>query len=147
MAGPYTIDASVFLNAFIVTESGSDVSRELLSLLQSQAVPLIAPTLLLPEVAAAISRGYHDADSARHFAARLRRLPHLILVPIDQTLALQAQEVAAQHRLRGADAVYVSVAQRFACPIVTLDCEQHDRVADVLQTFYPKELLPLWSSS
>jgi len=141
MPGPFTIDASVFLNAFNPVESGSEISKEMLAQLQSQAVPLIAPTLLLPETAAAISRGQNNPDLARQFATTLQRLPNLVLIPLDQILAQQAVDIAALHRLRGSDAVYAAVAQRFACPLVTLDQEQHDRVASVLLTYYPGELL------
>ena len=141
MPGPFTIDASVFLNAFNPVESGSEISKEMLAQLQSQAVPLIAPTLLLPETAAAISRGQNNPDLARQFATTLQRLPNLVLIPLDQILAQQAVDIAALHRLRGSDAIYATVAQRFACPLVTLDQEQHDRVASVLLTYYPGELL------
>jgi predicted nucleic acid-binding protein len=141
MAGPYAVDASFLLNAFITSETGSEVSREVLSRLQSQAVPLVAPALLLPETAAAISRGGNSAEYGRQFASHIQRLPHLILVPLDLILAQQAVNIAANHRLRGSDAVYAAVAEQFACPLITLDREQHDRVAKVMQTYYPVELL------
>lgn len=142
MPGPFVVDASVFLNAFISIESGSQASQDTLAELQSQAVPLFSPTLLLPEVAAAISRGQNNPDFARRFVLSLSRLPHLMLIPLDQILARQAVEIAAEHRLRGSDAVYAALAQRFACPLLTLDREQHDRVSGLLKTFYPIELLP-----
>jgi len=141
MPGPFAIDASVFLNAFIPSESGSEMSKEMLARLQSQAVPMIAPVLLLPETAAAISRGQNNPELARQFAGTLQRLPHLVLIPLDQVLTQQSLDIAAIHRLRGSDAVYAAVAQRFACPLITLDREQHDRAASVLQTYYPSELL------
>lgn len=141
MPGPYAIDASVFLNAFLSGESGSKTSQELLERMQSQAAPLIAPTLLLPETAAAISRGQSNPELARQFSSTLQYLPHLVLVPLDQILAQQALDIAANHRLRGSDAVYAAVAKRFACPLVTLDQEQHDRVAGILKTYYPADLL------
>jgi predicted nucleic acid-binding protein len=47
------------------------------------------------------------------------------------------------NQLRCSDAVYAAVAQHFACPLVTLDQEQHERVAIVLRTYYPTELLPV----
>ncbi len=101
MAGPYTVDASVFLNAFNPGEVGHADSNRFLSLLQTRAIPTIAPTLLLPEVSAAISRGRHAkrANLARAFANTLSRLPHLVLVPLDTVLAQQAAEVATQNRL------------------------------------------------
>jgi predicted nucleic acid-binding protein len=145
MAGPYTIDASVFLNAFNPFEIGSETSKELLEKLQSQSVPIIAPVLLIPETASAISRGQNKPELARQFVVALQRLPHLVLVSLDQVLAQQASEIAANHRLRGSDAVYAAVAQRFACPLITLDREQFQRVASVLQTYYPATLLPYLS--
>ena len=51
MPTTYTIDASVFINAFNPAETGHTESRRLLTQLRTQAAPLFAPTLLLPAVA------------------------------------------------------------------------------------------------
>lgn len=75
------------------------------------------------------------------FVTTLQRLPHLVLIPIDPILAQQALETAALNCLRGSDAIYAVVALRFACHWITFDREQHDRVASVLQTRYPAEIL------
>jgi predicted nucleic acid-binding protein len=56
-------------------------------------------------------------------------------------LARQAADIAAQHRLRGSDAVYAAVAQRFGSTMITLDREQHDRVSDAIRALYPGEAL------
>ncbi|TEU10153.1 MAG: PIN domain-containing protein [Anaerolineales bacterium] len=141
MATTYTVDASVFLNAFNPYEVGHEESHRLLAWLQEQSVPIIVPTLLLPEVAAAVSRGREDEDLARQFAATLSRLPHLVLVPLDTSLAQQAAGVAAQYRLRGSDAVYAAVALRFGSTLVTLDREQRERAAEALTARYPAEAL------
>jgi len=141
MAHPYTIDASVFLNAFNPAEAGHAESHQLLALLQAQALPIMVPTLVLPEVAATISRVHGDARLARTFADQLSRLPHVMLITLDQLLAQQAAEAAAQHRLRCSDAVYAAVALRFGAVLVTLDREQHDRVTAVLTSYYPVEAL------
>jgi len=141
MASVYTIDASVFLNAFNPYEVGHEESQRLLAQLQEQAIPVIVPTLLLPEVAAAVSRGREDEDLAREFAAALSRLPHLVLIPLDMALAQQAADVAARYRLRGSDAVYAAVALRFGSTLVTLDREQRERVTEVLTARYPTEVL------
>ena len=141
MSITYTVDASVFMNAFNPYEAGHEDSHRLLAMLQEQATPIIVPTLLLPEVAAAVGRGRQDADLAREFAVTLSRLPHLVLIPVDATLAQQAADVAARHQLRGSDAVYAAVALRFGSTLVTLDREQRERVADVLLTRYPAEML------
>ena len=104
-------------------------------------MPIIVPTLLLPEVAAAVSRGREDEELAREFTAALSRLPHLVLIPLDTALARQAVDVAAQYHLRGSDAIYAAVALRFGSTLITLDLEQRERVADALTARYPAEVL------
>jgi len=146
MTSTYTVDASVFLNGFNPYEPGHEESQRLLALLQERAAPIIVPTLLLPEVAAAIGRGRQDSDLARGFASALGRLPHLMLVPLDTSLAQQAADVAAQHFLRGSDAVYAAVALRFGSTLITLDREQRERIMDVIPARGPAEALAEWST-
>ncbi len=141
MAPVYTVDASVFVNAFNPYEVGHETSRRFLAVLQERATPIIVPTLLLPEVAAAISRGRNDESLAREFAAALQSLPHLVWVPLDRSLAKQATDMAAQFHLRGSDAVYAAVTLRFGGALVTLDREQRERVGDALYARYPAEVL------
>lgn len=137
MSSTYTIDASVFLNAFNPYETGHEDSQRLLALLQEKAIPIIVPTLLLPEAAAAITRGRGDADLARQFTDALHRLPHVVWVPLDDTHARQSADIAARCRLRGSDAVYAAVALRFGSTLVTLDQEQRERAAEVVATRSP----------
>jgi len=141
MARPHTVDASVFLNAFNPAEAGHAQSNRLLAYLQAQATPIVVPALVLPEVAAAISRATGATHLAREFADRLSQLPNLMLIALDTMLAQQAADIASQHRLRGGDAVYAAVALRFASVLVTLDREQHDRLTGVLTSYYPVEAL------
>jgi predicted nucleic acid-binding protein len=141
MARPFTVDASVFLNAFNPSEAGHTESQRVLAWLQEQSTPIIVPTLVLPEVAATISRVRGDAALARDFASALSRLPNLVLVNLDPTLARQAAEAAAQYRLRGSDAVYAAVALRFGSVLVTLDREQRERLDQVLTCRYPTQVL------
>jgi len=137
----YTIDASVFLNAFNPYEAGHETSRQLLAHLRRQAAPIVVPTLLLPEVAAAIRRGRGDPALARRFAEALSRFPRLLLVPLDETLAHQASAAAAAHGLRGSDAVYVAVAQRYGSTLLTLDREQRERASGAVRACEPREAL------
>jgi predicted nucleic acid-binding protein len=137
----YAIDASVFLNAFNPAEPGHAESRDLLARLLADGTPVAVPTLVLPEVAGAISRVHGDGRLAREFSGELAQLPNLILVPLDAALAHQARDLAADHRLRGADAVYAAVASRFGAILVTLDREQRDRLSTALVTRSPTEVL------
>jgi len=142
VARVYTVDASVFLNAFNPYESGHEESYRFLARIRGEPAPIVVPTLLLPEVAAAVARGREDATLAREFAATLGQLSNVVLIPLDAALAQEAVNMAAQHRLRGSDAVYVAVAQRFGSVLVTRDREQRERIGALLMARTPAEALP-----
>jgi len=144
MAAMYTVDASVFLSAFNPREPGHTESQHLLKQIQDGAKPIAVPTLLLPEVAAAIGRGQGDPTLARRFAQALKQLPHVIWVPLDSVLADQAADLAAQYRLRGSDAVYAAVSARFGSTLVTLDKQQRERVSGAVAARTPAEALVEW---
>ena len=95
MSNTFTVDASVFLNAFNPYKEGHQDTQRQLALMQGRALPIIVPTLLLPEIAAAIGRGRDDTALARSFTHTLSQLPHLVWVPLDESLAQQAADVAA----------------------------------------------------
>jgi predicted nucleic acid-binding protein len=141
MSATYIIDATVFLEGFNPFAPRHRESRQLLEQLQERATPIIAPTLLLAEAAAALSQGQPDKALTRKFAAALKELPHLILVPVDEALAAQAAEIASLHGLRCCDAVYAAVAARFGSALVTLDPVQREGVAPLITTRYPAEAL------
>jgi len=115
---------------YVITHRGRPVGL-LIPLEKGGAVALPASGDLMPTA--------WDDDLAREFAATLSRLPHLVWVPLDTTLAQQAADVAVRYRLRGSDAVYAAVALRFGSTLVTLDREQRERVAEALPTRYPAE--------
>ena len=68
-------------------------------------------------------------------------LPHLTLVPLTTAVAGQAAELAATHRLRGADAVYIAVARRYGTTIVARNQEQKMRGGAVVTCHTPEEAL------
>ncbi len=137
----YTIDASVFVSAVNPTEAASTISREFLAQVRRQRSPIFSPTLLIVEVAAAIARRFGDRDRAIALAQSIRDLPDQILVPLDDEIADRAAALAAQARLRGADAVYAAVAQQYGTMLVTLDRQQLDRLSPLVQTARPSDLL------
>ena len=68
-------------------------------------------------------------------------MPNVTVVPLDMVLGQQALELAAQHGLRGADAVYAVVAQRAACTLISLDNEHLTRLPDIVRVQTPEEAL------
>lgn len=141
LAPIYTVDASVFVNAFNPHEQYHAVSLRFLNWLRTRSVPIVEPTLLLPEVTAAVARGRGNPDLAHRFAGALSRLPHLKLVPLDDILTEEAVLWAAEFRLRGSDAVYAGVTGHFKTTLVTLDGEQLKRLRQALPVRSPTELL------
>lgn len=137
----YTIDASVFVNAFNPHEEGHAESLAVVTTVQERGDPVIVPTLLLPEIASAVARASHDSDGALQYALATSGLPHLTMVPLSPAIARQAAELAARYRLRGADAVYVAVARRYGTTLVSRDDEQRSRGAAVVTCQTPEETI------
>jgi predicted nucleic acid-binding protein len=137
----YTIDASVFVNAFNPHEEGHAESLQILAAIQERGDPVIVPTLLVPEIASAVARAIDDTAGARQYANATAALPHVTLVTLTPALARQAAELAATHRLRGADAVYLAVTRRYGTTLVSRDDEQRTRGSAVATCQTPEEAL------
>ncbi len=137
MSGALTIDASVFVNAFSPTETGSEQRWRFLSQLLDAGAPVVVPALMLVEVVASLARKQNNTALALEWMERIQQLDHLTFVPLDDDLAQEAAEIAAAHRLRGSDAVYAAVARRSAATLVTLDAEQAQRAAPLIPVRLP----------
>lgn len=137
MISPVTIDASVFVNAFSPIEEGSDTSLEFINNVKKQGVPIILPVLVLPEITAAVARKQNNTELALKLQQEIKMFSNITFVDVDSSLADFAVEVAAQHRLRGSDAVYAAVSLRFGTELVTLDREQLERLPKVLSVRTP----------
>jgi predicted nucleic acid-binding protein len=139
----YTVDASVLVNGADTVEAGHEISRACLDALRDQAQPLILPSLVLAEVAGSFSRTRDDAAGAVALVEALRRFPTVTLVNLTRVLARNAAALAAQHRLRGADAVYAAVALRAGTTLITRDREQRERLIRVVPVLSPAEVLEI----
>jgi predicted nucleic acid-binding protein len=122
-----TLDASVLVAACRRDEPGHEASRRLLAALRAADVPLIEPAILPVEIAAALSRTGVPPDLAVEFARGAVELPRVTVVAVDDRLARAAATLAAERRLRGADALYATVAMLYGARLVTLDEEQRRR--------------------
>jgi len=136
-----TIDSSVFVSAARPSEIGHAESTAFLVWVRNKRTRLFLPTLVMAEVAAALSRTGSDPGLAQQYALAVGQLPNTVMVALDEGLARQSAAIGAQHRLRGADAVYLASAALFAAELITLDREQLERGAAIVQTLTPADFL------
>jgi hypothetical protein len=95
-----TIDSSVFVSAARQAEAGNTESASFLAWVRESRPRLFLPTLLMAEVAAALSRTGSAAGLAQQYALAIGQLPNTVLVPLDEGLARQAAALGGQHKLR-----------------------------------------------
>ena len=136
-----TIDSSVFVSAARQTETGNADSTRFLAWVRESRPRLFLPTLVMAEVAAALSRTGSAAGLAQQYALAIGQLPNTVLVALDEGLARQTAALGAQHKLRGADSVFLASAALFAAELVTLDREQLQCGSSIVQTLSPTEFL------
>lgn len=130
-------DASVWISILLEIDLFHSRSYSWFEEYSRLSAEIAAPTLLLPEVAAGVTRRTDDATIGYTAIQRLISLPNIQIVPVDQRLAMAAAELAANHHLRGADAVYAALAYLLDVPLVTWDQEQMTRVQSVVRTGAP----------
>jgi predicted nucleic acid-binding protein len=131
------VDASVWLSFLLEQDANHTVTQSWFIEVLVNKVPIAAPILLLAEVGGAISRRLGNAELGEKAINRLLSIPTLRLVDVDHVLGLQTSRIAANHRLRGADACYVAVAAQLNVPLVSWDQEQLDRVAGLIAAYTP----------
>ena len=112
------LDANVFVSATLTGEKFCEPSRLFMRAAEVDRLSVCAPSLLLAEIAGAISRR-STRENGRVLTRLARRFPGLVLVPLDETLVLRAAKLAVTLQLRGADACYVAVARHEDATLVT----------------------------
>jgi predicted nucleic acid-binding protein len=138
-----TVDASVFVAAARVEEIHYSASRQFLLQARARDATLLCPALVLPECAAAIARPTGDSALAEELIDLIEGFPGMQLVPLEVHLARQAVHAATNHRLRGADSVYVAVADTFDATLITWDAEMLERGLGAVETVTPSHWLEM----
>ena len=131
------IDASVYISLINAGEEQHASSWAWYENVQARQEPLVAPVILLAEVAAALSRGVGDSALTQRVVDQLKRSETIELVPVTSALAEQAAAIAADHRIRSCDAIYVALAGRLGDSLVTQDRQQLERAAAVVTVHQP----------
>ncbi len=131
------VDASLWVARLVEGDAFHALSRAWLDEQRRDGTTFLAPTLLLVEVAAAISRRTGQPNLTKRATQALQRLPHLRLVAMDANLVQKAADLAADLGVRGADAFYIATAHQLGVPLATLDADQAQRAARLLQVLRP----------
>jgi predicted nucleic acid-binding protein len=120
------LDASILVSLTIPDDAHHAVTREWLERILP-AESLLTPTLGLVETAGAITRRTGSAALARRAIAAIEGLPNTTVVVPDAGLWQRALRVSATRGVRGADAVYVALAEALGARLVTWDADQRER--------------------
>jgi predicted nucleic acid-binding protein len=126
------IDASVYVALIHAHEPDHRASWAWFERAQAAQEPIVAPVILLAEVGAALSQGIGDLELAHRVVQQLKDSGLIELVPVTQALAERAAAIAADHRIRGCDAIYVALAEQSGDCLVTLDRQQLERGAAIV---------------
>jgi predicted nucleic acid-binding protein len=133
-----TLDASVFVSMFNARDRQHESTIAWLREAVAEGEPLRAPVIALAEVSAAIAAGTGDKQLAREVEQQLRASPLFEFLPVALPLADRAAALAAEHQLRGSDALYFAVAETLGDRLVTLNPRQLQRAGQVVETMRPR---------
>ncbi|MBC8327028.1 MAG: type II toxin-antitoxin system VapC family toxin [Verrucomicrobia subdivision 3 bacterium] len=136
-----TIDANVWVGAQFPNEVNHESSLELLARAAADEIPLHQPTLLPVEIAGAVARRKQVSTEVAGTRHILNEFPGIHFHPLDEEAAHISTSLAADLRLRGADAVYVATAMTSQSTLITLDGEMVKRAANAVTVMTPDEWL------
>ena len=136
-----TIDANVFVSSSSLADKLNTESENFLDRAGQEGLKVYCPTLLLPEVASAIIRPTSNINTARITIASVESFPNISFVELTKPRSQAAVQIALTCRLRGADAVYVAVAQEYETTLITWDQELLTRGAALVAVMTPADWL------
>jgi len=133
------IDASVLVAYSLPQDTFHDASRQFVRRIFVKDVPRCAPVLIVPECTGPVARRTGDAEMGDDTGVFVEHFFEGGLDPISLPLGKRAARIAGRHRLRGADSIYVAMAEAHDATLVTWDQEMLDRGAAVVSTRTPEQ--------
>ena len=131
------VDASVWVAMFRDNDVHHDDSVSFLDAAVTKQQDLHLPNLALAEIAGVFARQTGKARLATRTVRAILALPRVQRHGLSDALSDRAAALAARCKLRGADAVYVALAEALDEPLITLDQEILDRSTGVIRTVTP----------
>jgi predicted nucleic acid-binding protein len=133
-----TIDSSVLVSLFNSKDRLHSQTAAWFREAVADGEPLRAPVTALAEVSAAIAAGTGDKQLARDVETHVRHSPLFQFLPVAMPLAERAATLAAEHQLRGGDAIYFAVAETLGDRLITLNPRQLQKGNSVVETARPR---------
>ncbi|HTQ99552.1 MAG TPA: PIN domain-containing protein [Candidatus Acidoferrum sp.] len=127
------IDASVWVAAFLPYEPNHKAAQRCIAELSTSSEPTELPTLALVETCGAIARRTNSADAAQQIRQFLVSQHWISFFAVDSGLVSVASDIAINHKLRGADAIYVALAKMRSQPLISLDAEIIQRSKSIVE--------------
>jgi predicted nucleic acid-binding protein len=131
------VDAGVWVSILVPSDAHHAAGRRWLEAALTEGRPLVIPVLALAEVSGAIARVTGRPQLGHKAIDSMLAIPTLRVVAIEHAVGLTAARLAADHRLRGADATYAAVAAELKLPLLSWDREQRERAAAVVECREP----------
>lgn len=133
-----TLDSSVLISLFNAQDRQHAQTAAWFREAVADGEPLRAPVTAIAEVSAAISIGTGDKQLARDVETHIRHSPLFEFLPVAMPLAERAATIAAEHQVRGADAIYFAVAETLGDRLITLNPRQLQRNGAIVEAIRPR---------
>jgi predicted nucleic acid-binding protein len=135
------IDASVWVSRALPSDVHHSQSRVWATRFSTTRERLVVPSIFLVEFGSAVCRRTDSAHQARKAVLKIASDPVFNIIDLDLQLISDSTDVAMDLRVRGADAIYVALAQRLNLALVTWDHEQLERAGPILNVMTPVQAL------
>ncbi|CAN5628395.1 hypothetical protein BH23CHL4_BH23CHL4_03350 [soil metagenome] len=99
------------------------------------------PSIFAVEVGGALRRRSGNAEGAKRAVSRIHKDPYFQITDLDRRFAVIAADTSVRFGLKGADAIYVALAQNCALPLVTWDNEQREHAGQIIDVMTPAQAL------
>lgn len=133
-----TLDSSVLISLFNAQDRQHAQTAAWFREAVADGEPLRAPVTAIAEVSAAISIGTGDKQLARDVETHIRHSPLFEFLPVAMPLAERAATIAAEHQVRGTDAIYFAVAETLGDRLITLNPRQLQRNGAIVEAIRPR---------
>lgn len=130
------IDACVWISAALEDEINHSRAIAFFERIAQEGAKIVMPSLAITEVGTSIFRRTGDFSIAKDVVQIMQR-PEVIIEPVTNELATRAFVLCEKSPLRGGDAVYLAVAEKYGETLVSFDRELVERGGALVKTEYP----------